>query len=238
MDELPQFPPLAAPTPQRPLLGLTVLVVEDSRFTCEALRLLCLKSGARIRRADTLAAARRHLRVYRPAVIIMDLGLPDGSGLDLIRDLNRYDHGIKAILATSGDDSLAHAALTAGAHGFLSKPLVSLAAFQQAVLQHLPVEMHVRKPGLASKDDVRPDKLAYCDDLRQAAASLTVQSEARQLDYLGRFVAGCAQSAGDVALQQAAHRLVADQNSRTPSAGVIKALSALLNQRLAASQIV
>ncbi|NQZ71900.1 MAG: response regulator, partial [Dinoroseobacter sp.] len=41
----------------RPLLGLRLLLVEDSRFAAEAVRLMCLKSGARLRRADSIATA-------------------------------------------------------------------------------------------------------------------------------------------------------------------------------------
>ena len=90
MDDLDAFVVAKpVPTSSRPLLGLTALVVEDSRFACEAMRLLCLRSGARIRRADCLRSARRHLQVYRPSVVIIDLGLPDGSGTDLITELNQ-----------------------------------------------------------------------------------------------------------------------------------------------------
>jgi len=67
MNELEYTSLTPAPTATRPLLGLTILVVEDSRFACDAMRLLCLRSGARIRRADCLRSARRHLQVYRPS---------------------------------------------------------------------------------------------------------------------------------------------------------------------------
>jgi CheY-like chemotaxis protein len=69
------------------LQGVTILAVEDSRFACEALRLIARRAGARLRRAETMAAARDHLRVYRPDVVLIDLGLPDGRGDALIRDL-------------------------------------------------------------------------------------------------------------------------------------------------------
>ncbi|MGB0905001.1 MAG: response regulator, partial [Mangrovicoccus sp.] len=111
------------PTAARPLLGLTVLVVEDSRFASEAVRLLCLRSGARIRRADCLNSARRHLRTYRPAVVIVDLGLPDGSGEDLIQELAESSDPMELVLATSGDPDGRARAMAAGAMDFFEKPI-------------------------------------------------------------------------------------------------------------------
>ncbi|MFN5826771.1 MAG: response regulator, partial [Rhodobacterales bacterium] len=132
---LPDGPaPLRLGRPVQPLRGLTILAVEDSRFACEALRLLCLRSDARLRRAESLEQADRHLSVYSPDVVIVDLGLPDGNGADLIRRLARQRCPGLAVLGTSGDPAGQTAALAAGAAGFLPKPIESLAGFQATVL--------------------------------------------------------------------------------------------------------
>ena len=102
-DPMSGLVPQRAPSPERPLQGVTLLLVEDSRFACEAIRLMCLRSGARLRRADCLGSARRHLQCYRPTVVIADIGLPDGSGLDLIGTLSRQSPRVSALIAMSGD---------------------------------------------------------------------------------------------------------------------------------------
>ncbi|CUJ91087.1 Transcriptional regulatory protein PhoP [Shimia thalassica] len=201
MDDLPLISAYSHPTARRPMLGLTVLVVEDSRFACDALRLMCLRSGARIRRADCLASARRHLQVYRPSVAIVDMGLPDGSGADLIEEMSRSVPRIDVVLATSGDSFVEDQALAAGADGFLSKPLGSLAIFQEAILSRLPADQRPAGPRSLSKDKVTPDPVAYRDDLCHAAETLR---EDGTLDYVAKFLSGLALSAHDLALQRAA----------------------------------
>ena len=101
VEDFPTFH--ARPTREQPLAGITALLVEDSRCASEAMRLLALKSGARLRRADSLAAAHRHLSVYRPMLVIVDMGLPDGSGAELIGTLARAEPRVPVLLGTSGD---------------------------------------------------------------------------------------------------------------------------------------
>lgn len=216
------------PTAQRPLLGLTVLVVEDSRFASEALRLLCLRSGARIRRADSIASAERHLTVYRPTVAIVDIGLPDGSGLDLIRQLDHARPRVTALLGTSGNepDEAARAVEAAGGDGFLPKPLESLAAFQTHILGHLPVEMHPTRPRRADTSEVLPDALAYREDLSHAAALLG--GEKPPVGYLRPFLIGIARVARDEVLEARVQGLAEDMNGRD-----LQELQAMLSERIA-----
>jgi len=237
MDDLDDHDLKLTPNAMRPLLGLTVLVVEDSRFACEAMRLLCLRSGARIRRADCLRSARRHLQVYRPSVVIVDLGLPDGSGADLIAELSRATPRIPVILGTSGDDLGEDAAIGAGADGFLLKPISSLSLFQRAVLAGLPPERQPSGPRRAETDAVEPDFIAFQDDMALAKEILGEADDGRSLDYVAQFLSGVARSADDKPLYDAARALAARRAEggpgRSHAARVACLVQARLEQRIA-----
>lgn len=226
------------PTAERPLLGQTVLVVEDSRFACEAMRLLCLRSGARIRRADCLRAAARHLAVYRPSIAVVDLGLPDGSGLQLVRDLSRTSPRVPVILATSGDDLLRGEALDAGADDFLPKPTNSIAAFQAAVLAHLPPESRPNGPRPVQMGKVSPDALALRDDLQHVAELLSREPDDDTLDYLTQFLGGIARSAGDSALAEAASDLSFSRRGGGAVERLVSELQSMIAGRLADKAVV
>jgi CheY-like chemotaxis protein len=221
------------PTAARPLLGLTILVVEDSRYSCDAMRLLCLRSGARIRRADCLKSARRHLQVYRPSVVIIDLGLPDGSGAELISELSVACPRVDVILGTSGDSFSEEIALAAGADGFLAKPVSSVAVFQNTILSALPPERQPAGPRLVNDEPVLPDPLAYRDDMAHAADVLDDRDDERVISYLTQFLAGVARSAGDRTLQQAAEDLAEARRCGRPTGSGLARVAALVQDRLA-----
>lgn len=238
MDDFNDFMLNRTPTAARPLLGLTVLVVEDSRFASEAMRLLCLRSGARIRRADCLASARKHLRVYRPSVVVVDLGLPDGSGVELIAELTQINPRINVVLGISGDSAGEPDAIKAGADGFLSKPIETLGAFQQAILRHLPDTAQPPGPRVIPNDPVTPDRIAFRDDIAHVADVLQAHPDGKTLDYVAQFTTGVARSAHDAPLEAAALALASDRANGHPVRSDVQRLNGMFRERLAGGEVV
>lgn len=232
-DDMETFIQAQPATQDRPLQGMTVLVVEDSRFASEAIRLLCLRSGARIRRADSLAAAHRHLRVYRPSIVIVDMGLPDGSGAELIEELSKELVRVPVLLAMSGDDGAEDAALAAGADGFMAKPVESLAVFQQAILAQLPAAEGPPGPRSLPSDMVQPDRMAYRDDLVHVAEMMRDQVDSKTQDYLAQFLGGLARSAHDDGLQAAATSLAQARAEGRMTRSDLARVAGMLEERLA-----
>ncbi len=221
-----------APTPARPLLGLTVLVVEDSRFASEALRLLCLRSGARIRRADCLRSARRHLQVYRPSVAIIDIGLRDGSGVELIEELTQPEAGNNVVIGMSGDPDAEAKAMAAGADAFLAKPITSLAVFQELILSLLPAGRRPGGPRDLTDEQITPDPIAYQDDLAHMADIISTAEDDNTMDYVAQFLRGVAYSAQDEVMLQAADALSQGRAAGRGTASEMARLAGLVQQRL------
>jgi DNA-binding NarL/FixJ family response regulator len=217
---------------------MTVLVVEDSRYASEALRLLCLKSGARIRRADSLRAARKHLASYMPTVLIVDIGLPDGTGHDIIRDVDAASPRIPAVIATSGEEAGFAKALELGADATLLKPLKSLASFQETVLGALPEELRHEGLRLISAEEVDPDPIALKDDFAHIAEVISDASDDTTVDYVAQFITGVARTAGDSALEDAAVRLGKQRLGGEPVQVELAAVADLLKDRLARQQTI
>jgi CheY-like chemotaxis protein len=194
------------------LFAVTILLVEDRRSASEAIRLFAAESGARVRRADSLNAASRHLAIYRPSVVMVDLGLPDGDGMELIRHLATASTPVSGIIALSGHDRSAWQAeaLEAGASGCMEKPIASLAAFQNCILGVLPDAKTRRKPAddrdvaLKGRASVRT---ALQDDLRRALSLLTEAVPSEDSDtiaYCAQFLASVGDMLQDSDLSSAA----------------------------------
>ena len=107
-----------------------LLVVEDEAPNRALLRAVLSRAsddrirGASIVEATTLAEARAHLEAGPVDVILLDVRLPDGSGLDLARELQARAGGRPAVLILSASvlPMERFAAEEAGADAFLAKP--------------------------------------------------------------------------------------------------------------------
>lgn len=193
---LPQSPPQGSGP--LPLQGLSLLIVDDSRFTCDALRLVLQRAGARLRRAESLEIARLHLAFRRPDLAIVDLGLPDGRGEDLIAELSA--EGLP-VLGLSGDPDGREAALDAGATEFLEKPIASAAGLVRLIRQLVTGVGAIEKPDETSSPP--GDPLALRDDLARAATLITAPGDAT---YAKAFLRSLARAAGDASLEAAVEK--------------------------------
>jgi two-component system cell cycle response regulator DivK len=103
-----------------------VLVVDDHDFNLRLLERLIEREGREVRAADSLAAAERVLAEEEPAMIVLDMNLPDGSGLELTRRLKGDPHtaSIPIVACTAAVmQSDEQRALEAGCDAFVSKPI-------------------------------------------------------------------------------------------------------------------
>jgi DNA-binding NtrC family response regulator len=101
-----------------------ILIVEDEKLLRWALEQQLKRAGHEVDAAGDLHAAAEHLAARRPGVVLLDLGLPDGHGLDFYEsNRERLAESAVIIMTAVGQVGEAVRAMKLGALDFLSKPV-------------------------------------------------------------------------------------------------------------------
>lgn len=99
-----------------------VVLVEDERQIRRFVRAALEGEGCAVFEAGTLAEGVREAADRHPALIILDLGLPDGNGIDLIRDVRNWSDVPILVLSARVQEKDKIQALDLGADDYLTKP--------------------------------------------------------------------------------------------------------------------
>jgi two-component system KDP operon response regulator KdpE len=136
-------------------MSLTVLVVEDDDEIRGVLRASLAAEGFEVLTAVSVSEAAALLEHARPDVVVLDLGLPDGDGAELVRRIRRTSSLPIVIASARHQEAEKIALLDAGADDFLAKPFAvgELLARVRVALRHRgtalqPATMHYARGDL------------------------------------------------------------------------------------------
>ena len=99
-----------------------ILIVEDEADIRRFVRLALASAGHEVYEADGVKRGLIEAGTRRPSLIVLDLGLPDGDGIDFIRDLRHWSAMPVIVLSARSRESEKIAALDGGADDYLVKP--------------------------------------------------------------------------------------------------------------------
>lgn len=100
----------------------SILVVDDDLQVRRFLRTTLSGHGHAVMEAGTVTAAIEAVQRARPGVVLLDLGLPDGDGLAVLRTIPPEERPPVIVLSARGQEGDKVAALDAGAEDYLTKP--------------------------------------------------------------------------------------------------------------------
>lgn len=137
----PNTPPQASETPDAttaPSGGPFILVIEDDPQIQRFLRVALGAHGYRLFEVTTGGAGLVEATTRQPDIIILDLGLPDMDGIEVIRRLREWTTLPIIVLSARGQERDKIAALDAGADDYVSKPfgIGELLARMRVALRH------------------------------------------------------------------------------------------------------
>ncbi len=121
-----------------------VLLVEDEPQMRRFMRTTLGSGGYRLFETPTMAEASTAMMSRKPDLILLDLGLPDGDGLDLCRRLREFSRVPIIVISARGREADKVKALDAGADDYLTKPFGAgeLLARMRVALRHAEQSAH------------------------------------------------------------------------------------------------
>lgn len=138
--------------------GSQILIVEDEAQIRRFVRLTLEAEGHTVHEADTYQRGLIEAGTRRPDLLVLDLGLPDGDGVELIRELRQWSAMPVIVLSARSAETSKVAALDAGADDYLLKPFGSgeLSARVRAQLRRHQQQTPAGEP-LIAFGDIRID---------------------------------------------------------------------------------
>ncbi len=121
--------------------GALVLVVEDEPQMRKFIRASLTSHGYRVLEAERAQEAVSLATSHNPELLLLDLGLPDGDGIDLARRMREWSRVPIIVISARGREDDKVAALDAGADDYLTKPfgVNELLARMRVALRHAQV---------------------------------------------------------------------------------------------------
>lgn len=115
-----------------------VLLIEDDRSMRNVLRTGLASAGFLVHQAETGRAGLVEFNTRRPDLILLDLGLPDMNGIDIIREIRKTATTPIIVLSARSAEATKIAALDTGADDYLTKPFAygELLARARVALRH------------------------------------------------------------------------------------------------------
>lgn len=127
--------------------SIHVLVIEDEKQIRRFLRMTLEAEGISVAEAATGGQGLEEASGSRPDLVILDLGLPDMDGVEVIRQLRAFTGAPIVILSARSDEAQKVAALDTGADDYLTKPFGNSELMAR-------IRVHLRKRAAAATDTV------------------------------------------------------------------------------------
>ena len=107
-----------------PVLEKRILLVEDESVFAKAVKKHLERAKYKVDLAGDLSTAREHYKNNNPDLVLLDMRLPDGSGLDLLSEIKKsFTNTSVLVMSAYGELEDAVSAMKLGASDYLKKPI-------------------------------------------------------------------------------------------------------------------